>query len=286
MSISSPRTPWPTAPTCATSARTTTAARRLIRRSSRNCSGRRSRTRNTRPTCSPGRWRRWTGSLPGWATGWKSAGAPTPPGLPTRTLSTCPPWRPGCVPAPQQDPLSKYLYENLSPETQQLLAGQGNEARLRRSLAEDLNLLLERELKIKQQPQGQEAGEGRGGPGNRRRQHVRAAAQEAGAARHGDCRAVQDRPALRAGALQAGAAFGIPGGFHQGEPAELDPHPAEPPAAGSGLPEGNRPEPGRRLPGPRNLHRHARGLAALLPGIPGRCPEAHAARPVQDRART
>ena len=53
-------------------------------------------------------------------------------------------------PGPQQDPLSKYLYENLSPETQQLLAGQGNEARLRRSLAEDLNGLLERELKIKE----------------------------------------------------------------------------------------------------------------------------------------
>jgi thioredoxin-like negative regulator of GroEL len=53
-------------------------------------------------------------------------------------------------PGQQQDPLSKYLYENLSTSTQQLLAGPGNEARLRRSLAEDLNRLLERELKIKQ----------------------------------------------------------------------------------------------------------------------------------------
>jgi hypothetical protein len=50
---------------------------------------------------------------------------------------------------PQQDPLSKYLYDNLSPKTQALLSGQGNEARLRRSLSEDLNVLLERELKIK-----------------------------------------------------------------------------------------------------------------------------------------
>ena len=54
-------------------------------------------------------------------------------------------------PGPQQDPLSKYLYDNLSPKAQQLLSGQGNEARLRPALAEDLNRLLERELKIKEQ---------------------------------------------------------------------------------------------------------------------------------------
>ena len=53
-------------------------------------------------------------------------------------------------PGPQQDPFSKYLYDNLSPKTRELLSGQGNEARLRRSLAEDLNALLERELKIKE----------------------------------------------------------------------------------------------------------------------------------------
>jgi Flp pilus assembly protein TadD len=51
---------------------------------------------------------------------------------------------------PQQDPLSKYLYENLSPKTKDLVASQGDAARLRRSLAEDLNRLLERELKIKE----------------------------------------------------------------------------------------------------------------------------------------
>ena len=53
-------------------------------------------------------------------------------------------------PSPQQDPLSKYLYNNLRPQTQQLLSSQDNPARLRRALAEDLNPLLERELKIKE----------------------------------------------------------------------------------------------------------------------------------------
>ncbi len=53
-------------------------------------------------------------------------------------------------PGAQQDPLSKYLYDNLSPKTRELLSGQGNEAHLRRNLAEDLNALLERELKIKE----------------------------------------------------------------------------------------------------------------------------------------
>ena len=53
-------------------------------------------------------------------------------------------------PGPEQDPLSKYLFENLSPKTQQLLSAQGDQAGLRRCLAEDLNVLLERELKIKE----------------------------------------------------------------------------------------------------------------------------------------
>jgi thioredoxin-like negative regulator of GroEL len=59
-------------------------------------------------------------------------------------------------PSPQKDPLSKYLYENLSPSTQQLLSGQSDEARLRRSLAEDLNRLLERELETKLRLKGEE----------------------------------------------------------------------------------------------------------------------------------
>jgi thioredoxin-like negative regulator of GroEL len=52
-------------------------------------------------------------------------------------------------PGPQQDPLSKYLYESLSPETQKLLSGQGDTADLRHHLARDLNQLLERELQVK-----------------------------------------------------------------------------------------------------------------------------------------
>ena len=45
--------------------------------------------------------------------------------------------------------LSKYLSENLSAQTRQLLAGSANDQRLRRNLAADLNVLLERELKVK-----------------------------------------------------------------------------------------------------------------------------------------
>ena len=50
-----------------------------------------------------------------------------------------------------QDPLSKYLSENLSPATRQELSRDGNEGQLRRDLARDLNGLLERELEIKKQ---------------------------------------------------------------------------------------------------------------------------------------
>ena len=126
---------------------------------------------------------------------------------------------------------------------------------MRRSLAEDLNRLLERELKIKERlnakKQEKDAVDQEIADGSTS-ERLRQKQEQLG---DRDRRAVQDRPALRAGALQAGAAFGIPDRFHQGEPAELDPHPAEPAAAGSGLPEGNRPEPGRGLPGPRDLHR-------------------------------
>ena len=54
--------------------------------------------------------------------------------------------RPGAL----QDPVSKHLYDNLSPETQKLLADQRDEGRLRRNLANDINQLLERELQIKE----------------------------------------------------------------------------------------------------------------------------------------
>lgn len=45
-----------------------------------------------------------------------------------------------------QDPLSRFLFENLRKETQQLVTGQADEALLRKNLAADLNVLLEREL--------------------------------------------------------------------------------------------------------------------------------------------
>ena len=99
-----------------------------------------------------------------------------------KDFTTCPPSRPSCAPAPQQDPLSKYLYDNLSPQTQQLLVGPGRP----RPLAPRPGRGLERAAGARAQdqgaPHGQAAGEGRGGPGNRRRQRVRAAEQEAGAA--------------------------------------------------------------------------------------------------------
>jgi len=53
--------------------------------------------------------------------------------------------------AARQDPLSKYLFDNLSPGTRQRLSTSGNDEALRRDLARDLNRLLERELKIKKE---------------------------------------------------------------------------------------------------------------------------------------
>jgi tetratricopeptide (TPR) repeat protein len=48
-----------------------------------------------------------------------------------------------------QDPVSKYIYDNLSPATQQLLSGSGDDARLRKELAADLNRLIDRECETK-----------------------------------------------------------------------------------------------------------------------------------------
>ena len=48
-------------------------------------------------------------------------------------------------PGPGQDPVSKYLHDNLSPATRQLLGGPGDERSLRRGLAQDLNRILDRE---------------------------------------------------------------------------------------------------------------------------------------------
>lgn len=54
-------------------------------------------------------------------------------------------------PSGDQDSLSKFLYDHLTPATRQLLAGQPNDSGLRTSLAKDLNVLLERELDAKKQ---------------------------------------------------------------------------------------------------------------------------------------
>jgi len=48
----------------------------------------------------------------------------------------------------QEDPLSKYIYDNLSAQSQQLLAPNGEDLALRRSLAADLNRLMDRELEV------------------------------------------------------------------------------------------------------------------------------------------
>ncbi len=52
-------------------------------------------------------------------------------------------------PGPQQDAVSKHLYDNLSKETQSLLSAGGDGNRLRKSLVQDLNVILDRELKNK-----------------------------------------------------------------------------------------------------------------------------------------
>jgi tetratricopeptide (TPR) repeat protein len=52
-------------------------------------------------------------------------------------------------PSPDQDPLSKLLYDSLSSETRQLLAGSGHDEALRKHLIKDLNALLDRELQNK-----------------------------------------------------------------------------------------------------------------------------------------
>ncbi len=51
----------------------------------------------------------------------------------------------------KQDPLSQWLFQNLSSETQGLISGNGDESRVREGLERDLNVLLERELKQQKQ---------------------------------------------------------------------------------------------------------------------------------------
>ena len=52
-------------------------------------------------------------------------------------------------PAPGQDPVSKFIYDNLAPETRQILQASGNEDQLRRDLCKDLNVLIDRELETR-----------------------------------------------------------------------------------------------------------------------------------------
>ena len=52
-------------------------------------------------------------------------------------------------PGPAQDPVSKFIYDNLAPETRQLLQATANSDQLRRDLCKDLNVLLDRELETR-----------------------------------------------------------------------------------------------------------------------------------------
>ncbi len=54
-------------------------------------------------------------------------------------------------PGSGQDSLGKWLFENVSSETQELIKSGGDESRLRKALATDWNQLLERELELKKQ---------------------------------------------------------------------------------------------------------------------------------------
>src|SRR5262249_16190854 len=54
-------------------------------------------------------------------------------------------------PGASQDQVSKWLYQNMRKETQDLISGGGDEKRLRAALIQDLNVLLERELNQKDQ---------------------------------------------------------------------------------------------------------------------------------------
>jgi len=83
----------------------------------------------------------------GWATEWRSAGAPIPHGSRIRTLLICRLHRQTASRSATGPPLQVPLRES-QPGHPGTAFGTGNEGRLRRSLAEDLNRLLERELKI------------------------------------------------------------------------------------------------------------------------------------------
>jgi tetratricopeptide (TPR) repeat protein len=56
--------------------------------------------------------------------------------------------------AARQDALSAFINENLSAETRNLLSATGDDTKLRRALADDLNRLIDRELQVKDQIAG------------------------------------------------------------------------------------------------------------------------------------
>ena len=53
-------------------------------------------------------------------------------------------------PGPSQDPVSKFLYDNLTDPTRRLLQSSGNDEALRQDLCKDLNVLINRELETRQ----------------------------------------------------------------------------------------------------------------------------------------
>ena len=65
-------------------------------------------------------------------------------------------------PSPQQDPVSKFVFESLSPKTRELIQGTGRENELRQGLEHDLNALLERELRVKEELQEKRDKKGQG----------------------------------------------------------------------------------------------------------------------------
>ncbi len=60
-------------------------------------------------------------------------------------------------PDPNRDAVSTFIYDHLSGETKQLLAGKADEKRLRKALADDFNVIIERDLTLKEQKEKKRA---------------------------------------------------------------------------------------------------------------------------------
>ena len=52
-------------------------------------------------------------------------------------------------PSPERDPLSKFIYDSLTPQTQQLLQPSADQAQLSQNLCKELNVLIDRELETR-----------------------------------------------------------------------------------------------------------------------------------------